>query len=177
MRWQCRPTRNLYLNCIAVYFLCAMHLCMCYIIGLKLIDFVFIDYWLKHSQALFLLHLFLLKRESSQSLSPLKAFSVQCSNHRSFVRHWTASLCSLCKPWKWNKCCKDILVTNTDEINADADSLCNITLYKPINKRHHRFSFYNPPREAQASGVWKEIAKKVHNGSENSENKKKYRVV
>ena len=26
-------------------------------------------------------------------------------------------------------------------------------------------------------GVWKEIAKKVHNGSENSENKKKYGVA
>ena len=32
-------------------------------------------------------------------------------------------------------------------------------------------------RDGFLRGVWKEIAKKVHNGSENSENKKKYGVV
>ena len=36
-----------------------------------------------------------------------------------------------------------------------------------------------PPalRDGFLRGVWKEIAKKVHNGSENSENKKKYGVA
>lgn len=37
---------------------------------------------------------------------------------------------------------------------------------------------YNPPCEAQARGVWKEMAKKkLHNGSENSEDQKKDGLV